>query len=117
MKPPTYISSFLFIKPLKLVVLGKHGPVLEATILLIGGLLSMEAMELGGLVFPRVKQAEEDKARPILGQGGYLDPAKKVITIGRGTDADLVKVINGEGGQFCITQVGDGLVVLLLMLW
>lgn len=112
----TPIYLYLLIEPLQLIVLGKYRSVLETPIHLVGRLLGMETMELGLGLLSRVKHAEENVAGPILGHGGNPHAAEEVVAVGRGADADLVKVGDGEAGQVVVAQVGDGLEVLLFVL-
>lgn len=116
LSPPPKVIHYLFVEPLQLILLGKHRPVLEASIRLIYRLLRVKTMKLGLSVLARVKQAEKDVARPILGQRRDAHAAKEVVPVRGGADADLVKVVDAEAGQVVVAEVGHGGKVLLLVL-
>lgn len=103
--PRALMSSCSFVEPLERVVLGEDGAVLEATVLLVLGLLGVEAVELGLGVLARVKGPEEDVAGPVLGQGWDPDTAEEVVAVGRRADADLLQVLEREVGQVVVAQV------------
>lgn len=98
--------SALLVKPLERVVLGEDGPVLEAAVLLVLGLLGVEAVELCLCVLARVEGPEEDIAGPARGQRGDPEPAEEVVAVGGGADAHLLQVLEREAGQVVVAQVG-----------
>lgn len=75
-------TPFLLIEPLKRIVLGVNGSVLESAILLVRRFLGVEAVERSCFVLALVTEAEEDVAGPIGGQGWNLDTPKDVCAVG-----------------------------------